>query len=127
MQITKTNGQINSSIDLFISKNISTITKQSTSRDATISRSGQRRLQRENHTVMAQIKLANPQERQMLERNCQLMISMINEYFVGIGGLRSSARNNAVRDTITQYLTSNGSPVAMEMLRDYERRGWANV
>ncbi len=34
---------------------------------------------------------------------------------------------NAIEDAITQYLTSVGIPAAMELLKDYEQRGWHNV
>lgn len=78
--------------------------------------------------VGAALKAAgNPQERIILGRDCQSIIAEINEYFTAMGALRSSSRNNAVRDVITQYLTSKGTPTAFEMLREFEQRGWANV
>ncbi len=66
-------------------------------------------------------------ERQILERDCQLLIARINEYYTCMGGRRSSARDNAVRDNITQYLRSKGTPTAMQLLRTYEELGWKNV
>lgn len=92
------------------------------------SRSGQRKLRQTNHMAMAQVKLSGPaQERQILECECQWRISVINEYFASMNAYQSSGRRNAIQDAITKYLTSKGTPVAMELLRDYERRGWANV
>lgn len=90
------------------------------------SRSGQRKLRQTNHMAMAQVKLSGPgQERQILENKCGWIIAEINEYFRN--AYQSSGRRNTVRDAITQYLTSIGTPVAMELLRDYERRGWERV
>lgn len=90
--------------------------------------SGQRRLCQTNPMAMAQVKLSGPApERQILESECQSIIASITGYFRGRNLAKSSYRYNAVRDAITQYLTSKGTPVAMELLRDYERRGWEHV
>lgn len=92
------------------------------------SRSGQRKLRQTNSMAMAQVKLSGPApERQILESECQSIIASITGYFRGRNLAKSSYRYNAVRDAIKQYLTSKGTPVAMELLRDYERRGWEHV
>ena len=66
-------------------------------------------------------------ERRILEQDCQLIIAHINEYFAGIGALKSSGRIRIIKQEITQYLCSKGTPTAMAILREYEQRGWANM
>ena len=65
-------------------------------------------------------------ERQALERDCQKIRAEIAEYFSGMGALNSSGFHQTIKKYITGYLTSRGTPTALQLLREYEQRWEAN-
>jgi len=65
-------------------------------------------------------------ERQALERDCQKITGEIAEYFSGMGALNSSGFYQTIRKYITGYLTSKGTPTALQLLREYEQHWAAN-
>ncbi len=62
-------------------------------------------------------------DRQMLERNCQLISSRIAEQFAGMGAgaLSSSGFPLAVKQEITQYLTRVGTAAAKQFLMELQQ------
>lgn len=88
-------------------------------------RAGQRRLRQENRSLKSHVMLAS--EAGALKQNCLLIKAMIAEMFAGMGSggsLGGSAYVNTVKQEVTHYLKSVGTPAALNLLKSYEATGW---
>jgi hypothetical protein len=63
------------------------------------------------------------EERDILEKNCTAIRGRILSAFAAVNATRSSACKNALRDGITTYLQTVGTPVALQILKNYEVQG----
>ena len=65
-------------------------------------------------------------ERQALVRDCQKITAEVTEPYAGLGMLRSSGFQLTIKKYITGYLTSRGTPTALQLLGEYEQHWAAN-
>ena len=63
-------------------------------------------------------------ERQILQRYCSQISSRIMQQAAAQGGGWSSGYDAAIRQEITNYLLSVGTPTALQMIREYEANGF---
>jgi len=63
-------------------------------------------------------------ERQILLNNCAQINAVISERFIAGNAFNSSARRNAVKAGITDYLRSVGTSTALQLLKEFEANGF---
>ena len=67
---------------------------------------------------------SNPQEEQLLARQCAAIRANVNASFSSRGARNSSGCQNMRREAITDYLLSVGTPTALELLQEFEQHGF---
>jgi hypothetical protein len=79
------------------------------------------------HTVPTFCQLISQNERQILEQNCQLIRAQVAEYFASFTGPfvgYNSAFLLTVKQEISNYLLSVGTPTALQLLKEFQANGF---